>query len=100
MHVFKIELTCSRKTGAGIQQRSIDSLVIWCAALSPDKGIELVNKITTLMKEILPGALVPISESAARTIEALSKESGLLVLPAQTESSSLKPEPAAEPTPE
>ncbi len=77
MSIFKLELTCSRQTGPGIQQRSIDSLVVWSAALSPEEGLKLVNRVTDLAREILPGALAPISESGARALEALGKDKQL-----------------------
>ena len=77
MHIFKLELTCSRQTGPGIQQRSIDSLVVWSAALRPDAAISLVNKVTALVQEILPGALAPLSQSGAIALEALGKDQQL-----------------------
>ncbi len=77
MSIFKLELTCSRQTGPGIQQRSIDSLVVWSAALSPEEGLTLVNRVTDLAREILPGALAPISESGARALEDLGKDKQL-----------------------
>jgi hypothetical protein len=77
MHVFNVELTCSRKTGLNDQQNSLDRLLVWSAAMTSDKGIQLEAKLRAMLNEILPGALAPVSESAAQTLEALGKDQQL-----------------------
>jgi hypothetical protein len=77
--IFSVEVTCSRQWGDA-QQNHLDSVVEWSARLTPVLGIKLVDKIITILNEMLPGALSPISEGGARALDALGKEKQLRLL--------------------
>jgi|ERR1035437_329658 hypothetical protein len=77
--IFTVEVMCSRQWGDA-QQNHLDSVVAWSAHLSPELGIRLVDRITAILNEMLPGALSPISEGGARALDALGKEKQLPLL--------------------
>lgn len=76
MHVFTISMSCSRMI-QGDQQNSMDTLVRFCARMTAEEGLKLCDGITKLLTETLPGAIAPLSESGAKTLEALGKDKQL-----------------------
>jgi penicillin V acylase-like amidase (Ntn superfamily) len=83
--IFSVQVTCSQTYGSE-QQNTLDTLVSWSARLHPELGIKLVDAITAICQVTLPGAMNPISESAARALDSLGKDKQLILLepPAET----------------
>jgi hypothetical protein len=79
MPVFTVEVRCSRLL-SGEQHNTLDNLVQWSARTSPEAGLKLVDAITDILQNTLPGALTPISESGARALYALGKHKQLPLL--------------------
>jgi hypothetical protein len=48
--------------------------------MTPEQGLKLIASVEAMLNEILPGALTPVSESAARALESLGKEKQLSLL--------------------
>jgi hypothetical protein len=79
MPVFTVQITCSRQWGTE-QQNHLDALLIWSAHMRPVEALGMIEHIKTILNAILPGAMAPISEGAAKAMDALGKEKQLCLL--------------------
>ena len=78
MPIFSVSVTCSHLVGGTNQQNSLDTLLYWSAAMTPEQGLMMLRAIQLHLHATLPGAFAPVSESAAKTREKLkaAAESG------------------------
>jgi hypothetical protein len=79
LYPFTVEISVARQWG-DIQQVSLDRLLYWSARLSPEVALKVVDAITAILNETLPGAMSPISESGAKALDALGKNKQLPLL--------------------
>ncbi len=77
--VFIVTISCSRLL-SGQQHNTLDNLVTWSAAMTPEGGLKLVDNITTVLNETLPGAMAARSEGGAKALESLGQYEQLPLL--------------------
>jgi hypothetical protein len=77
--IFTVEITCSQQWGDD-QQNHLDAVLVWCARLRSFEALAMIEHIKTILNHLLPGAMAPISEGAAKAMDALGKEKPLCLL--------------------
>jgi len=76
----------------GPTQNNLDRVVYWHARMSPEAGLKLIARVKAVLQETLPGALMPVPQSAERALEVLGKERQLPLLRSEAKLVSTPPE--------